>query len=90
MIKPNVDSDEVQNIIDKIGESLTNLNCSVVESELMGRKKLAYEINNFRDAYMAVLKLEMEESKVTEFKRQLRLNENILRMMFMELSKVKA
>lgn len=90
MVKPNIDSEEVQNVVNKIGESVTNLKGNVVESELMGRKKLAYDINNFRDAYMAVLKVDLDESNVAEFKRQLKLNDNIMRMMFMELSKVKA
>lgn len=90
MIKPNIDTEEVQNVVNKISENVANLKGSVVDTELMGRKKLAYDINNFRDAYMAVLKVDMDESKVAEFNRQLRLNENIMRMMFMELSKVKA
>ncbi|MGN0014956.1 MAG: 30S ribosomal protein S6 [Candidatus Gastranaerophilaceae bacterium] len=90
MIKPNIDSEEVQNVVNKIGESVTNLKGNVVEAELMGRKKLAYDINNFRDAYMAVLKVDLDVSNVAEFKRQLKLNDNIMRMMFMELSKVKA
>lgn len=90
MIKPNIDSEEVQNVVNKIGENIVNLKGSIVDTDLMGRKKLAYDINNFRDAYMAVLKVDLEESKVAEFKRQLKLNDNVMRMMFMELSKVKA
>ncbi|MBQ2644329.1 30S ribosomal protein S6 [bacterium] len=90
MIKPNIDSEEVQVIVNKITESVENLNGKVVDSDMTGRKKLAYDINNYRDAYMVVLKVDMDEAKVAEFNRQLRLNENILRMMFMEVSKVKA
>lgn len=90
MIKPNIDSEEVQAMVGKITEAVESLKGKVVDTDMAGRKKLAYEINNFRDAYMVVLKVELEGSKVAEFNRQLRLNENILRMMFMEVSKVKA
>lgn len=90
MIKPNIDSEEVQTMVDKISESVTALEGKVSDSDLMGRKKLAYDINNFKDAYMVVMKVELDGSKVAEFNRQLKLNENILRMMFMEVSKVKA
>lgn len=90
MVKPNIDSEEVQTIVGKISETIENLNGKVLDSDLMGRKKLAYDIKNFRDAYMAVLKIEIPSEKVAEFNRQMRLNENILRMMFMEISKVKA
>lgn len=90
MIKPNIDSEEVQTVVSKISESVDSLKGKVTDTDLMGRKKLAYDIKGFRDAYMAVLKIDLEEKSVSEFNRQLKLNENILRMMFMELSKVKA
>ncbi|MCR5261846.1 MAG: 30S ribosomal protein S6 [Candidatus Gastranaerophilales bacterium] len=90
MIKPNIDSEEVQAMVGKITEAVESLKGKVVDTDMAGRKKLAYDINNFRDAYMVVLKVDLEGSKVAEFNRQLRLNENILRMMFMEVSKVKA
>ncbi len=90
MIKPNIDSEEVQNIVNKISDSVANLGGKVIDTDLNGRKKLAYDIDNFRDAYQVIVKLELEGSKISEFNRQLRLNDNVLRMMFMELSKVKA
>ena len=89
MIKPNIDSEEVQNVVSKIGEAAEALGGKVVETEMMGRKKLSYEIQNFRDAYMAVIRMDIPADKVAEFKRQLKLNENIVRMMFMEISKVR-
>ena len=90
MIKPNIDSEEVQNIVNKISDSVANLGGKVIDTDLNGRKKLAYDIDNFRDAYQVIVKLELEGSKISEFNRQLRSNDNVLRMMFMELSKVKA
>jgi len=89
MIKPNVDSEEVQNVVNKIGESAEALGGKVIDNELMGRKKLSYDIQNFRDAFMAVIRMEIPADKVAEFKRQLKLNDNIIRMMFMEISKVR-
>ena len=89
MLKPNIDSEEVQNVVDKIGESVVALGGTVVENEMMGRKKLSYDIKNFRDAYMAVIRMSLPADQVAEFKRQLKLNDNIIRMMFMEISKVR-
>ena len=56
----------------------------------IGRKKLAYEISNFKDGYFATLRFELPAEKVAELKRQLRLNENIIRTMYVEVSKVSA
>ncbi len=89
-IKPNLDNDEADKVIAKIEESVSSLGGNVVDTDKMGRKKLAYDVKGFRDGFIAVLKINLEPDKVAEFKRQLKLNENIIRTMFMEQSAVKA
>lgn len=89
-IKPNLDNDEADKVIAKIEESISSLGGNVVDTDKMGRKKLAYDVKGFRDGFIAVLKINLEPDKVVEFKRQLKLNENIIRTMFMEQSAVKA
>ena len=89
-IKPNLDNDEADKVIAKIEESVSSLGGSVADTDKMGRKKLAYDVKGFRDGFIAVLKINLEPDKVAEFKRQLKLNENIIRTMFMEQSAVKA
>lgn len=89
IIKPNIDSDEADKIIAKIEDTVVGYTGSVLDTDKMGRKKLSYEIQNFRDGYFVTQKLQMPAEKIVEFKRQLKLNENILRTMFVEISKVK-
>ncbi len=89
-IKPNLDNDEADKVITKIEESVSSLGGSVTDTDKMGRKKLAYDVKGYRDGFIAVLKINLEPDKVAEFKRQLKLNENIIRTMFMEQSAVKA
>ncbi len=90
IIKPNMDAEEADKIIAKIEDTVKNLGGNVYETDKMGRKKLAHDIQNFRDGHFSTQKMELPEDKVADFKRQLRLNDNILRIMFMEESKVKA
>ena len=89
-IKPNLDNDEADKVIAKIEESVSSLGGSVVDADKMGRKKLAYDVKGFRDGFIAVLKINLEPDKVVEFKRQLKLNENVIRTMFTEQAAVKA
>lgn len=89
-IKPNLDNDEADKVIAKIEESVSSLGGSVINTDKMGRKKLAYDVKGFRDGFMAVLKINLDADKVAEFKRQLKLNENIIRTMFIEQQAVKA
>lgn len=90
IIKPNMDADEADKVSAKIEEIVKSLGGSVTSTDKMGRKKLAHDIQNFRDGHYVAQRIELAPDKVVEFKRQLRLNDNILRIMFMEESKVSA
>lgn len=86
IFKPNLDAEEVDKLIDKIGSIIVEFGGKVESTDKVGRKKLAYEIQNFRDGYFSTSILSLPADKIAEFKRQLRLNDNILRTMFMETS----
>ena len=86
IFKPNLDAEEVDKLIERISAVVTEFGGSVESTDKAGRKKLAYEIQNFRDGFFSTSILTLPADKVAEFKRQLRLNDNILRTMFMEVS----
>ena len=90
IIKPNIDSEEFDKIVAKIEEAITNLEGKVNTTDKMGRKKLSYDIKDFRDGYFVVHTFDLNPNQVEKFRRQLRLNENILRIMLLETSAVKA
>ena len=90
IIKPNIDSEEFDKIVVKIEEAIANLEGKVNTTDKMGRKKLSYDIKDFRDGYFVVHTFDMNPDQVEKFRRQLRLNENILRIMLLETSSVKA
>ena len=86
IFKPNLDAEEVDKAIEKINSQITEFGGSVVSTDKTGRKKLAYEIENFRDGFFTTTILSLPADKIAEFKRQLRLNDSVLRTMFMEVS----
>ena len=90
IIKPNIDSEEYDKIVAKIEEAIVALGGKVSSTEKMGRKKLSYDIKEFRDGYMVVQNFELEPNQIEKFRRQLKLNENVLRIMLLETSEVKA
>lgn len=89
IIKPGLDTEEVDKLIEKLSESIVSLGGKSLEVEKSGRKKLAYDVKNFRDGFVATIELELPAEQVSEFRRQISLNDNIIRSMFLELSKVK-
>lgn len=90
IIKPNIDSEEFDKVVEKIEEAITALEGKVLSADKMGRKKLSYDIKDYRDGYFVVHNFEIDPAQVAKFNRQLRLNENVLRIMLLETSEVKA
>lgn len=91
IFKPNLDVEEVDKVLEKIDSDLTEFGGKVESRDKMGRKKLAYDIQNFRDGFMVTTVLTIPAEKIAEFRRQLKLNDNVLRTMFLDVSeKVKA
>lgn len=90
IFKPNLDADEVDKNLAKLEETIVSYKGKVVETDKVGRKKLAYNVQKFRDGFFVNQILSLPEDKVSDFKRQLKLNENIIRIMFLEASKTLA
>lgn len=87
IFKPNLDADEVDKNLAKLEETITSYKGKVVSTEKIGRKKLAYDIQKFRDGFFVSQVLSIPANKVADFKRQLKLNDNVLRIMFMDAEK---
>lgn len=87
IFKPSLDSEELDKVVEKISEEVKSYKGSVSSVDKMGRKKLAYDVQGYRDGFFTNLILSVPGESVVEFKRNLKLNENVLRFMFMEVSK---
>ena len=84
IIKPNFDAEEVDKVIAQLDEYVTNLGGKILDNEKVGRKKLAYDIDNYRDGFYVVSKIELAPENVKALKRSLKLNDNFLRDMIIE------
>ena len=86
IFKPNLDAEEVDKAIEKISATVVEFGGSIISVDKAGRKKLAYEVQNFRDGFFTTTVLTIPADKIAEFKRQLRLNDSVLRTMFIEVA----
>ena len=87
IFKPSLDSEELDKIVEKISDEIKSYKGSVDSVDKMGRKKLAYDVQGYRDGFFTTMILSIPGENVVDFKRNLKLNENVLRFMFMEVSK---
>ena len=90
IFKPNLDAEEVDKAVEALNKAVVDFGGKVESTDKTGRKKLAYDIENFRDGFFVTTELSLPAEKVAEFRRQLKLNDNVLRTMFLESSKVSA
>ena len=82
IIKPNLDNDESDKVVAKVEEIIASLGGSVIDTDKMGRKKLAYEVAGFTDGFMVNQVVTVPADKIVELKRQLKLNDSVIRVMF--------
>ena len=87
IFKPSLDSEELDKVVDKISEEVKSYKGSVSSVDKMGRKKLAYDVQGYRDGFFTTIIVSLPAEAVVDFKRSLKLNENVLRFMFMEEAK---
>ena len=87
IFKPSLDSEELDKAVEKITSDIKSAKGEVASIDKMGRKKLAYDLQGYRDGYFTNLIVELPPEAIVEFKRSLKLNDNVLRFMFMEAPK---
>ena len=87
IFKPNLDAEEVDKAVAKVSDNVSEFGGKVESVDKIGRRELAYDVQSFRDWVFTSFVFELPADKVAEFKRQLRLNDNVLRTMFLEVSK---
>ena len=82
IIKPNLDNEEADKVVARVEEIVKTLGGEVVECDKMGRKKLAFEVAGFTDGFMVNQVITIPADKIAELKRQLKLNDSVIRTMF--------
>jgi small subunit ribosomal protein S6 len=87
--RPTLDPDSVEAAIKTVEDYILNLNGKILKTEKIGRKKLAYEINKFRDGFYVESIFQLEADKITALRRNLKLNENVIREMILKMDEKK-
>ena len=87
IFKPSLDSEDLDKAADKISEDIKAAKGEVLSTDKIGRKKLAYELQGYRDGFFTNFVITLPADAVVDFKRNLKLNDNVLRFMFMEAAK---
>jgi len=86
ILRPALEEPEMDARVESIAESLKTQGGEVVgEIEKLGKRRLAYEIDDVREGYYVVMKFKSDAAQAKEFERQLRLNEDVMRHILINL-----
>jgi small subunit ribosomal protein S6 len=86
ILRPHLEEEPTETEITKIAEQLrTNGGEVVGEIERMGKRRLAYEIDDVREGYYVVMRFKADAAQAKELDRLLRLNENVMRALLIRL-----
>lgn len=79
ILKTGFDMETADKLIANIETAVKNMDGNIFNTNKIGRKKLAYEINKTKDGFYVAFEIKIDAEKVIELKRYLKLNESVLR-----------
>lgn len=87
IIKPELDEEAVQAVVDRFNTLIADNGGEVVTADKWGKRKLAYEIRDYREGIYILVNFKGEAGTARELDRVLKITDDILR--FMIISKEK-
>jgi small subunit ribosomal protein S6 len=83
ILRPSLEETEVDERANEIAQRVKDNGGEVVgEVDKLGKRRLAYEIDDVREGYYVVMKFRTQPEEQKELERQMRLNDNVLRALF--------
>ena len=80
IVRPDMEEDAVKQLVERFDEVLTSNGAEIIESKEWGKRRLAYEIEDYKDGLYQIVKLDADDSKaVDEFDRLAKISNDIIR-----------
>lgn len=79
IVRPDVLEEDVDKLIATMQGHATTAGATVQNTEKMGKRRLAYDINKFRDGQYILFTVEADGKSIHELERRLRVTEQVLK-----------
>lgn len=80
IIRPEVEQENVQAIVDKFNGIISN-GGEVTKTDVIGKRRLAYEIKKLRDGYFVLVHFNATTEVVNELDRIMKITDEVIRSM---------
>ena len=79
ILRPDIAEDEVANFIDKYNKLLEKLGGKVLDSQMRGKRRLAYPIAKHREGIYVQLSHQGDGQHISKIEKAMRLSEDVIR-----------
>lgn len=88
VIKPLSTEDVKEKVLPKVESTVSELGGSIKMINPVGKRMLAYPINKFKEGFYYFYDVDMSSTKVSELRKFLRMNADILRSLLIKKEEV--
>ncbi len=79
VIRPDIEEDAKKALVERFDSVLTDNGGEIVESKEWGKRRLQYEINDFKDGFYQIITVKADETATSEFDRLAKISDDIIR-----------
>ncbi|MBL7564428.1 30S ribosomal protein S6 [Staphylococcus saccharolyticus] len=80
IVRPSIEEDAKKALVERFNGILSSEGSEVLEEKDWGKRRLAYEINDFKEGFYNIVRIKTDNSKSTdEFQRLAKINDDIIR-----------
>ena len=79
ILRPDIAEDEVKNHIDKYNKLLEELGGKILDSQMRGKRRLAYQIGKHREGIYVQLSHQGDGQHIFKIEKAMRLSEDVIR-----------
>ncbi|SDQ05049.1 SSU ribosomal protein S6P [Virgibacillus subterraneus] len=81
IIRPDIEDEAQTALVERFNKVLTDNGAEIEKVDEKGKKRLAYEINDYRDGYYVVIYFTSDADAINEFDRLAKFSDDIIRHM---------
>ena len=81
ILRPDIAEDEVTNHIDKYNKLLEDFGGTILDSQMRGKRRLAYQIAKHREGIYVQLSHQGDGQHISKIEKAMRLSEDVIRYM---------
>lgn len=85
IIRPNIEDEEKTALVERFDNILKDNGAEIIESKEWGKRRLAYEIDNYRDGIYHVITVNAEPPAIQEFDRLIKISDDVIRHIVVRL-----